>query len=72
MTIQAYVDTSGFQGWKQYFDTYGQEWRIESIGGNRHKFYRGEKHHFVYEGCLISRFKDIKILHEKYERMLDE
>ncbi len=58
-----------FQGWNQYFDENGIEWRTEEFGYMMTKFYKclWSGNNFVYDGWIANEGgESIKELHDLY------
>lgn len=73
MKTKAWQDTSIYQGFVQYVDDSGQEWRRESSDLGIYKFYRLDGGQFVLEGRAVSRRKQaIKALHNLFLNAAEE
>lgn len=70
-----FEDTSIFQGWDEYEDSYLSAWRVEKTESH-YRFFLEQDNHFIYQGSLLRNSKldrgGIKYRHQAFIKLLEE
>ncbi len=67
LELKPFKNHSIFQGWNQYFDDSGIEWRVEK-GSHSNKFYKNIGNAFMYDGfnLTLNKRESIEKCHYRY------